>query len=58
MYFDNVGGEILNHMLGLMKQGGFVSVCGAISGYNSKFNLNLPRWSNVIFQRLTIKGEY
>lgn len=56
MYFDNVGGEILNHMLGLMKQGGFVSVCGAISGYNSKFNLNLPRWSNVIFQRLTIKG--
>ena len=34
LYFDNVGGEILDEMLSNMKQGGTVIACGGISGYN------------------------
>jgi len=32
VYFDNVGGEILNTMFTLIKRYGFISACGAISG--------------------------
>jgi NADPH-dependent curcumin reductase CurA len=31
-FFDNVGGEVLNEALTVVKRYGFVSVCGAISG--------------------------
>lgn len=35
VYFDNVGGEILNTVLGLINVGARVVICGAISGYNA-----------------------
>lgn len=35
VYFDNVGGEILDLMLGRMKQFGRIAACGAISNYNN-----------------------
>ncbi|KAK1924017.1 hypothetical protein DB88DRAFT_540101 [Papiliotrema laurentii] len=54
-YFDNVGGEILNNMLTLIKRGGYISACGAISGYNEK-GLTLTNWGEIIFNRITIKG--
>lgn len=31
-YFDNVGGDILNEMLSLIKRHGKIIACGAISG--------------------------
>lgn len=31
-FFDNVGGEVLNEALTVVKRYGFISVCGAISG--------------------------
>jgi NADPH-dependent curcumin reductase CurA len=34
VYFDNVGGEILNACLGRLAMGGRVVLCGAISSYN------------------------
>jgi hypothetical protein len=34
MYFDNVGGAILNTVLGMLNVGARVSICGAISQYN------------------------
>lgn len=36
VYFDNVGGETLDEMLGLMKMHGVIVACGAISGYNDQ----------------------
>ncbi|KAK8178158.1 hypothetical protein IWX90DRAFT_44447 [Phyllosticta citrichinensis] len=56
VYFDNVGGEILDMMLPRMKQGGVVAVCGAISAYNSTEGQLLRNWSEVITMRLQMKG--
>ena len=38
-FFDNVGGEVLNEALTVVKRYGFISVCGAISGTFTAFNL-------------------
>ncbi len=35
VYFDNVGGEILNAALAQMARGGRIAICGAISIYNA-----------------------
>jgi len=35
IYFDNVGGEILNAVLGQINVGARISICGAISQYNA-----------------------
>jgi len=35
VYFDNVGGAILNSTLGQINQGARVAICGAITQYNS-----------------------
>ena len=56
MYFDNVGGEQLDFMLGRLKKFGRVAACGAISDYNKGEKSGLKNWFQVITQRLTIKG--
>ncbi|KAK8201607.1 hypothetical protein IWZ01DRAFT_126533 [Phyllosticta capitalensis] len=56
VYFDNVGGEILDMMLPRMQQGGVVAVCGAIAAYNSTEGLHLKNWFEVISMRLQLKG--
>jgi NADPH-dependent curcumin reductase CurA len=56
VYFDNVGGEILNQMLPLMAAHGRIAVCGAISSYNGQDALSLPNWFYVIFSRIRIEG--
>jgi NADPH-dependent curcumin reductase CurA len=35
VYFDNVGGEMLEAALALLARGGRIAICGAISQYNS-----------------------
>lgn len=35
IYFDNVGGEILDYALALLARRGRISICGAISQYNN-----------------------
>ena len=35
IYFDNVGGEILDHVLGRLRRKARVIICGAISQYNA-----------------------
>ena len=56
VYFDNVGGEILDFMLANLKQGGRVSACGAITGYNGEAQLPMKNYFNVITMRLQIRG--
>ncbi|KAK5946049.1 quinone oxidoreductase [Knufia obscura] len=56
VYFDNVGGEILDHMLANMSLNGRISACGAITGYNGEAALPMKNYFNVISMRLQIKG--
>ncbi|KAK4885642.1 hypothetical protein RN001_001913 [Aquatica leii] len=58
-YFDNVGGEISSIVLSRMNHFGRVSVCGAISSYNSNFS-DLPKATTIqgfiAIKQLTIEG--
>lgn len=57
LYFDNVGGEILDATLPRMADNGRITMCGAISGYNDK---ELPPGPSnimqVVIHRLSVKG--
>ncbi|KAG9254360.1 uncharacterized protein F5Z01DRAFT_102799 [Emericellopsis atlantica] len=56
VYFDNAGGEILDLMLTRMKKGGQVTVCGAVSQYNSDQPMALRNWFEVVSMRIQIRG--
>ena len=56
VYFDNVGGEILDLMLENMSRYGRIAACGAITGYNGEAALPMKNYFNVISMRLQIKG--
>ncbi|KAK7414538.1 quinone oxidoreductase [Neonectria punicea] len=56
VYFDNVGGDILDAMLTRMKKNGTIAVCGAVSGYNSDEPMALKNWFELISMRITIRG--
>lgn len=59
VYYDNVGGDILNTMLGRMAREGRVAACGAISEYNADTGdkgAKMTNWFDVIAMRLLIKG--
>ena len=56
VYFDNVGGEILELMLSRMKKDGRVAACGAVSNYNTSRPTGLRNWHEIISNRLEIKG--
>ena len=57
VYFDNVGGEILDLMLTRMARHGRVAACGAISNYNKGGDpIPLKNWFEVIISRIEIRG--
>lgn len=56
VYFDNVGGEILDFMLTRMARYGRISACGAISDYNSSKPYGIKNWFEVISMRIQIRG--
>jgi NADPH-dependent curcumin reductase CurA len=57
VYFDNVGGELLDAALARLALRGRVVICGAISGYN---DTDLPpgpkRYMNLLIQRGRMEG--
>jgi NADPH-dependent curcumin reductase CurA len=56
LYFDNVGGEHLEAALGALRVHGRVTMCGAISVYNSATAPGPPNLTLTIGKRLTLRG--
>ena len=57
MYFDNVGGDILDNILLLINDYSRIVMCGAVSGYNETSNRKgLKNYSRLIFKKSLMKG--
>lgn len=56
VYFDNVGGQVLDHMLSRMAMHGRVVACGAISQYNSSQGTMFKNYFEVVSMRIQIRG--
>lgn len=57
VYFDNVGGEILDAALGRLRLHARVVICGAISQYNNKQNVKGPsNYLSLLVNRATMQG--
>ena len=56
IYFENVGGEILDSALTLMNNFGRIPVCGLISMYNDWENPGPKMFRNILMKRLIVKG--
>lgn len=56
VFFDAVGGEILDKVITLMAKNGLVLVVGFISGAKNPAKMAVRNWPIVIASRLTIKG--
>jgi NADPH-dependent curcumin reductase CurA len=56
VYFDNVGGEILDAALALLTRGARVPLCGAISQYNSKAIEGPKNYLSLLINRATMEG--
>lgn len=56
VYFDCVGGKILNYALTKMNKFGHVALCGAIAGYNDHSALAVNTLPFAITNRLTLRG--
>lgn len=57
VYFDNVGGDILDYALANLRFQARVIICGAISQYNNRENVQGPKnYLSLLVNRATMKG--
>ncbi len=57
VYFDNVGGEILDAALARLRMHARVVICGAISQYNNTTSIKGPsNYLNLLVKRATMQG--
>jgi len=56
VYFDNVGGDILDAALALLRRSARVVICGAISQYNSDSITGPKNYLSLLVNRATMKG--
>ncbi|KXG45974.1 uncharacterized protein PGRI_048300 [Penicillium griseofulvum] len=56
VYYDNVGGSILDLMLTRMKRHGRIAVCGTISNYNTPNPTGIKNFFEVVSMRINITG--
>jgi NADPH-dependent curcumin reductase CurA len=56
VFFDNVGGGVLDLMLTRVKKDGRIAACGAIADYNGGERGGIRNWYHVIAMRLQIRG--
>ncbi|KAI9430994.1 hypothetical protein H4582DRAFT_1340254 [Lactarius indigo] len=56
VFFDNVGGEILDLALTRLNKGARITFCGAISQYNAPEPKGVSTYMNILFQRAKFEG--
>jgi len=56
VYFDNVGGEILDAVLTRLSRGARVVICGAISQYNESAPRGLSNYLSLLVSRARMEG--
>ncbi|KAJ7170674.1 hypothetical protein C8R43DRAFT_915860 [Mycena crocata] len=56
VYFDNVGGDILDIVLTRLNKGARIALCGAISQYNATKPKGLQNYQTLISQRAKLQG--
>lgn len=56
VYFDNVGGEMLEAAVANMKSFGRIAVCGIMSEYTGKNKRAAPDLLDVVYKRIMIQG--
>ena len=57
MYFDNVGGEILDHVLAKLARNARIVICGAISQYNNMQAIQGPKnYMSLLVNRARMQG--
>ncbi|XP_058727707.1 2-alkenal reductase (NADP(+)-dependent)-like [Vicia villosa] len=56
VYFDNVGGKMLEAAIANMKAFGRVTICGVISEYTDAGRRASPNMMDVVYKRITIRG--
>lgn len=56
VYFDNVGGEILDAALARLAFGARVAICGAISQYNNTVTKGPSNYLSLLVNRATMEG--
>ena len=56
VYFENVGGEILDLALARMNLFGRVVVCGTISDYNATEPYGVKNWRAILVNRMKVQG--
>ena len=56
VYFDNVGGEILDAALVFLRMGARIVVCGAISQYNEMSAKGPDNYLSLLVNRASMKG--
>jgi NADPH-dependent curcumin reductase CurA len=57
IYFDNVGGEILDAALAQLARGARIALCGAISQYNNTTPIKGPsNYLSILINRASMKG--
>jgi NADPH-dependent curcumin reductase len=56
VYFDNVGGPVLDAVLPLMNVGSRLVVCGTIAEYNSTEPYGVKMWRSILVNRIKVQG--
>jgi NADPH-dependent curcumin reductase CurA len=56
VFFDNIGGEILDRVITRVRRDGRIAACGAMADYNDSTPIGIKNWYDVIAMRMTIRG--
>lgn len=56
MFFDNVGGSLLDFFLTRLNQNAKIVLCGAISDYNTSKPTGLRNYTSLISMRAQLRG--